>query len=139
MTSPVKITRLFALQLTLLVALAACAANPFQYAKTPLDKAHVALSTLEIAQTEVLALVKDAAIPAGAKTALKAASHDATLAATQAGNAIVEVEAARAALIAGTGTDERLRIANANLVQWTNTVLDRIKSIKAAVKEARHV
>lgn len=123
-----------------LVVLVACATNPFKYATTPLDKAHVALSTLEVVQTEVLALVNDPAIPVSAKTVLKSASHEATLAAVQLGGAITEIEAARAELIAAGGSNtERLRVANAKLVQWTNTVLARIKSIEAAVKESRHV
>lgn len=123
----------------MVLALAACASNPFQYAKTPLDKAHVALNSLEIVQTEALKVVQDPAAPAAVVKAIRVASSAATAAATELGGAVIEVEAARAQLIAGTTSSERLRIANTNLLQWTNTLLSRITSIKAALKEARHV
>lgn len=132
--------RFAALMLAAALLTACNVVNPFQYATTPLDKAHVALSVLETAQNEVLALVHDQAIPDQAKTALRKASHDATLAASELAGATVEVEAARAELIAAGGSNtERLRVANERLLQWTQTVLARIKSIDAVVKEARHV
>lgn len=116
----------------------ACASlNPFAYAKTPLDKAFTALSTLEIAQQEVLTVISAPGIPAGVIKALQVVSHDAALAADQLGQTVIEVEAARAALAAGQDANQRLAIANENLVTWTNTVLARITSIKAALKEAK--
>lgn len=131
-----KLPRVLAAALASLL-LAACALNPFAYAKTPMDKAHVTLSGLEILQTEILALVQDSTIPSTAKSTLRDVSHAATLAATELANAVIEVEAARAELIAGATTSERLKIANARLVQWTGTLLSRIKSIESVLKEIK--
>jgi hypothetical protein len=119
--------------------LAACAANPWAYAKTPLDKAHVALSSLEIVQTAALKVVTDASTPPAVKAAIKTASRDATLAAVQLGNAVIEVENARAELVAaGPNGAARLQVATNKLVEWTTTVMNRIESVKAAIKEAKH-
>jgi hypothetical protein len=122
-----------------LLVLAACGSlNPFQHAKTPLDKAHAALRTLEISQEQVLVLVNDRATPPGVVSALKQASRDATVAARQLGEAALEVEAARAELVAGGPTASgRLQVANEKLLQWTETLLARIASIKSAIKGAR--
>lgn len=120
-----------------LLALAGCASNPFQYAKSPLDKAHVALRSVEIVQQQILALVQDPAVQPSVKASLKVVSHDATLAAEQVGKGVVEVEAARAQLVGAETTSDRLLIANANLLTWINTLNARIAEAKAALKEVK--
>src|SRR6185369_14136998 len=87
--------------LVAVLALAGCGGgtnNPLLYAKTPLDKAHVALRSVEKIQQEILTLVSDPAIQPAAKTRLKAVSQAMTLASVQLGTGVVEVESAIAAL-----------------------------------------
>lgn len=128
---------LYLFQLVVLVALAGCPQNPLRYAETTLDKAHVALRSVEIVQQEILGLVSDPAVQLGIKGHLKSVSHDAALAAEQLGDAVVEFEDASAALAGAETTSERLLVANANLVAWTNTLNARIASAKAALKEIK--
>lgn len=121
----------------MMAALAACAHNPYKYADTALDKAHVTLRSLEIVQTEALTIVNDASVPAAVKTAIRQASQAATTSATELGNATIEVEKIRTELAVGTTTADKLRIANDKLLDWVATVKKRIASIQSAMKEAK--
>lgn len=123
--------------IVMMAALAACAHNPYKYADTTLDKAHVTLRSLETVQIEVLSLVNDPSIPASVRTSLRQASQAATTSATEMGNAVIEVERIRTELAVGTTTEDKLKIANDNLLSWVDTVKKRIASIQSAVKGAK--
>lgn len=126
--------------LTLLAAIAvtACAGhNPFAYADTPEDKALVTLRSYDIVQEQVANLVSNPQIPDGARAELKSVDRAATAGLTELAGAFKEVQAARSDLAAGKTDEERLRIANANLVQWTATTNARIASVKKVLKDLK--
>jgi hypothetical protein len=122
----------------LVVTLLGCvSSNPYRYSVTVLDRAHTTLRLLEESQQVALPLVSSTEVPEAVKASLRAASRSATAAAEQLGKAVIEVEAARAELATASGGDARLRLANARLLEWIQTVKARIAAIKTATKEAR--
>jgi hypothetical protein len=142
-----SVTRMAALIATLTLLAGCGSINPFVHAETPEDKALVTLRSYDIIQEEVEPFVANTSLPANARQALQEMDRFAVAGLTELAGAFKEVQAARTALAEAYPPDApedekakreaRLRVANANLIQWTATARARIQSVRDTLKRLK--
>lgn len=134
------ISRKFAGFYTLLMMsmiLASCAVNPLKTAETTEQQAYAALGTFVIFQERAAAVVADPSVPAAAKQKIAVVENAAKPVVDSMAQAAIELAAIKAEVAAGTTSEEKLAIVNANLVRWVNEALPKIQAVVAAVKGAK--
>lgn len=111
-----------------------CASNPTTIAKTLDQKAYATYGQFVIFEEKAAALSKDPAVPASVKEALSKADAAAYPLATSLNDAVLEVDAIRDQLAAGTTTKEKLDLAVLNLNSIYLTAKPSILALVDAVK-----
>ena len=130
--------------LALLVALAACAGNPVRLAQTNQTRAYALLGEYMIVQATVAdtlcgpALIGNtcpgnAAIPENVVRHVQALDARATPIAKSLAAAALAAARALDELAAGTGSVEKVNIANANLLRWITELQPLIEQLRAAI------
>jgi len=120
----------------LLLLLAACVNNPLKVAEGDEEKAYAALGIYHIVQLQVLNLVQDQTIPADYRKRIAAAENAALPVIKALDDALLSYLEVKDALAAGTTTDEKVRIAAANLASWTLKAQTSVREISLALKGA---
>ena len=118
-----------------LLALVACATvNPLSAAKTTEQRAFALYGTFVVAEEAAVDVLALPGLSAADKANIKAADAAAKPAADALLDAAQQAFRIRAELEAGTSTDDKLRIATANLERWVNETGPKIEALLAAIR-----
>lgn len=115
--------------------LLACQNLPFSAAKTPLQRAYAVYGTFVVAEEQAATLKQSSTLPPAVIHALAQADRIAKPSADALLNAVLDVTQATQQLKAGSGTPEKLAIAQAQLNTWIPKAEADVTSLVKAVEQ----
>lgn len=130
---------IMAIAMATLVACTGCAANPFKAARGADEQAYAVLGSYVIYQRQALLIVQDVTLPSEVRRVVANADAVAFPVLKAVDTMLVDFLNAKAALDAGTGSEDKVRIATNNLQDWVAQGREALVTLKDAVLNARKV
>ena len=115
------------------VILSGCHSNPLTVAQTPEEKAYALYGTFVVFEEQAAIVIKQAATPVDAKTAIRKADAAAKPVADALLAAVREYILIKGELAAGTTTNDKLVLATANLNKWVAQATPLIQALVISV------